>query len=122
MSVDLSSLPKRVAVAVGRRSEIPLPSYSGSGNRWSVQCLSGGDVVRVWVEPDEAPPIAASPGDGIAEPPALMLVPDRAVVSGVSPGEAMCRLVLARPFGPSTPTAMHDFHVTVVAALPETEP
>jgi hypothetical protein len=116
MTVDLSSLPQRVWVAAGRRNEIPLPSYAGSGNSWSVQCLSGGDVVRVWVEPDETPSIAASPGDGITEPPSLMLIPDRVVVSGLAPGEAMCRLVLARPFGPSMPTATHDFHVTVVAA------
>jgi hypothetical protein len=116
MTVDLSSLPQRVSVAAGRRIEIPLPSYSGSGNSWSVQCLSGGDVVRVSVEPVETPPMAASPGDGITEPPALMLVPDRVVVSGLAPGEAVCRLVLARLFDPSTPTATHDFHVTIVTA------
>lgn len=75
-------------------------------------------MVRAWVEPVDAPAVPASPGDGTAEPPALMLIPDRAVVLGVAPGEATLRLVLARPFGPSTPAAVHDFEVTVGPANP----
>lgn len=116
MTIDLSSLPLGITVAVGGRSEICLPSYAGSGNSWSVRRVGGGEVARVWVEMGESPTAVASPGDGIAEPPALMLVPERAVVLGLAPGEATWRLVLARPFGPSTPIAAHDFHVTVRAA------
>ncbi len=115
MTLDLSALPRKVTLAVGDRTEIPLPSYSGSGNTWSVTGISGWEVAHVSVEPAAAPVVPPSPGDGTAEPPALMLVPDRAVVSGLALGEASWRLVLARPFGPSTPIAAHDLQVTVVA-------
>jgi hypothetical protein len=114
MSVDLSSLPRKITLAVGARAEVRLPSYSGSGNSWSVTRVSGPEAARAWVEPADDVSVPASPADGTAEPPALVLVPDRAVVVGVAPGEATWRLVLARPFGPSTPAAVHDFQVTVV--------
>ena len=116
MTVDLSDLPRKITLGVGDRLEIPLPSYSGSGNAWSVTGLSGQEIAQVSVEPAEAPAVPPSPGDGTAEPPDLVLVPDRAVVSGLAAGEAIWRLVLARSFGPSTPTAVHNLHVTVVAA------
>ena len=116
MTIDLSNLPREISVAVGGRNETPLPSYAGSGNIWSVRRVAGGEVARVWVEPGDAPMVAASPSKGITEPPALVLVPERAVVLGLHPGEATWRLVLARPFGPPVPIAEHDFQVTVRAA------
>ena len=113
MSIDLSGLPKEITVAVGQRYEIVLPSYSGSGNNWSVTSLSGEEVARAWIEPVDVPNVTRSPGN---EPPELMLVPDRLLVLGLSPGEATWRLTLARTFGPSTPTATCALHVTVVHA------
>jgi hypothetical protein len=115
MTVDLSSLPQKIELAVGERVSIPLPCYSGSGNVWSVTNVSGPEVARVSVEPAEIPPMPPSSGDGTAEPPELVLVPDRAVVFGLAPGEAIWRLVLARSFGPPVHTAVHDLHVTVAA-------
>jgi len=113
MSIDLSGLPKEIRIAVGERYELLLPSYSGSGNNWSVTSLSGEEVARAWIEPVDVPNVTGSPGN---EPPELMLVPDRLVVFGLSPGEATWRLTLARSFGPPTPTATSDLHVTVVNA------
>jgi hypothetical protein len=115
MTIDLSGLPKRVTVVVGEASEIPLPSYADSGNIWSAVCVSGQGVAQVSVELGERPAIPATPGDGTAEPPPLTLVPERAIVHGLTPGEATWQLVLARPFGPSQPAARHDLQVTVVA-------
>jgi hypothetical protein len=117
MTVDLSSLPRKITLGVGDRLKIPLPGYSGSGNAWSVTGVSGQEAARVSVEPAEVPAVPPSPGPGTAEPPELVLVPDRAVVYGLAPGEATWQLVLARPFGTSTPTAVHDLHVTVAAAV-----
>src|SRR5690349_7625848 len=102
MTIDLSSLPGKITVPVGARAEIRLPSYAGSGNRWSVRQVGGADAARVWVEPAGDPPVPAPPGDGTSEPPPLMLVTDRAVIVGVAPGEEAWRLVLAQPFGDST--------------------
>jgi hypothetical protein len=103
-------------VTVGEASEIPLPSYAGSGNIWSAVCVNGQGVAQVSVELAERPAIPATPRDGKAEPPPLTLVPERAIVHGLTPGEATWQLVLARPFGPSQPAARHDLQVTVVAA------
>ena len=114
MSVDLSCLPRTVILRAGDRIEIPLPSYFGSGNIWSVTAVSGQEVARVWVELAGGPAVPDGPGNGITEPPALTLIPERAVVSALAPGEATWRLVLARTFGPSIPIAAHDLQVTVV--------
>ena len=116
MSVDLSGLPRDVRVQVGERFVIPLPSYSGSGNTWSVAHVAGQEIARVLVESAEAPPLPVAPPDGAAPPPALVLVPERVVGVGLAPGEATFRLVLSRQFGPATPSATFDFHLTVLAA------
>src|SRR5206468_9835751 len=99
--IELSRLPRDITVTVGGRSEIPLPSYAGSGNAWSVTRVAGGDVARVWLESGEPTGVLAGRGDGIVEPPALALAAERAVVSGLVPGAASWRPMLARPFGGS---------------------
>ncbi|HEY7035539.1 MAG TPA: hypothetical protein VH482_29635 [Thermomicrobiales bacterium] len=114
MSIDLSALPRHVTVAVGGRREIPLPSYAGSGNAWSATPVSGEEVARVSVELGGAPAAPMRPADGTAEPPALVMVPEVAVVVGLARGEATWRLVLARSFDPAHPTATHELRVTVV--------
>jgi hypothetical protein len=114
MSIDLSALPRRVTLAVGARTEIPLPSYAGSGNTWSASCVRGADVARVSVELGAAPPTPARPADGTAEPPPLGYVPERAVVVALARGDALWRLALARSFGPPDPAATHELAVTVV--------
>ncbi len=102
-------------MAVGETSEIPLPSYAGSGNLWSVVCVNGQGVAQVSVELDEQLTIPATLRDGTAEPPSLILVPERAIVHGLATGDATWQLVLTRPFGFSQPAARHDLQVTVVA-------
>lgn len=114
MTIDLSGMPKRITVAVREASEIPLPSYAGSGNIWSAVCVNGQGVAEVSVELGKQPAIPATPPDGTAEPPPLTLIPEYAIVRGLTPGEATWQLVLARPFGPSIPLTTHDLQVKVV--------
>ena len=116
MSVDLSNLPREVIVKVGERQAVVLPSYSGSGNNWSITLVRGEEVARVWIEPLEIPDVAEPPDKGTTEPPDLMLVQDCVMVLGLAPGKATCQLTLARSFEPTKPTATHEFHVTVVTA------
>lgn len=113
MSVDLSDLPREVIVRVGERQAISLPSYFGSGNSWSVTTVRGEDVARVWIELPENPDVAEPPDKGTTEPPDLMLVQESAIVLGLAPGKANCKLTLARAFGATEPTATHEFQVTV---------
>jgi hypothetical protein len=115
VTVNLSALPRNVALAVGDRTVIPLPSYAGSGNTWSAVCVRGQNVAHVAVELDEATTVPAALVDGTAPPPPLMLVQERAVVSGIASGEALWRLVLSRPFDPSHQTAAHDLLVAVAS-------
>jgi hypothetical protein len=116
MTIDLSALPWTVALAVGERIEIPLPSYAGSGHKWSAVCIHGQEVAHLSVKLAEPPPAPTTPRDGTAEPPPLMLVPELAVVVGLARGEAAWRLVLARPFDPSKPVATHDLRITVLGS------
>jgi hypothetical protein len=111
MTIDLSTLPQRVTIAVGGRRDIALPSYAGSGNRWSARCIGGGEVGEVRIESGDAP--SRPPGDGTAEPPPPMLAAETAVVLGIAEGEATWRLELARSFGPRVPAATHDLCVIV---------
>lgn len=95
--------------------EFPLPSFADSGNNWSAECLSGHGVASISVELGDASHLSLAPGDGIAEPPSIVLVPERAVICGLSCGEATWQMVLARSFSSSTPTATYNLLVTVVA-------
>lgn len=113
MMVELPDLPHEVRVMVGERIEIPLPSYAGSGNVWASEEVRGGDRATTSVVPTETSPRPGPGGGGTSEPPALALVPERAVVVGIAPGEAVWRLVLQRPFGPRTPAAVVELHVVV---------
>ena len=107
----LSQLPEHITLAVGDRAEIPLPSYLGSGNSWSVTSdLDQGVAVLVV----ELEPPALAPERGEGEPPPLSLASERAVVTALAPGEVTWRLVLGRSFGRSEPAATHDVRVTVV--------
>jgi len=115
MSVDLSNLRQHVTVAVGERVVIPLPSYANSGNSWSAICVCGHGIADVFVKLGNSPAIADSQGDDTAEPPPLMVVPEQAVVSGLTSGEAVWQLTLSRSFGPAQVTASHDLMVTVTA-------
>ena len=112
MTIDVGDLSRPVTVAVGDCVELPLPSYSGSGNSWSAECLSGKNVARVLIMMDP-PPAPARPRSGPPEP---ALAAERAVVHGLSVGTAHWRLALARDFGPRTPTATADVEVIVIAA------
>jgi hypothetical protein len=117
MKVDISGLPRRITLAAGDRAEIPLPSYAGSGNAWSVSCIRGQEVASVELGTAEVSPIPTGPRDGTAEPPPLALVQERAVVVGLARGVAVWRLLLARSFDvPGEPAAALDFEITVVAA------
>jgi hypothetical protein len=113
MTVDLSDLPRHVTLVVGGRAEIPLPSYANSGNSWSAVCMGGQGVADVSIVFGKADPLPGSPGNGTSEPPPLTQVPEIAVAYGVVRGNASWRLVLARQFDPSGPTASHDLEVTV---------
>ena len=115
MTIDLSSVPLHVTLAVGETIAIPLPSYAGSGNAWSATCVRDAAVAQVSIELGGAPPAGVA-GDGAAEPTQLMLAEEQAVVRGLASGKALWTLVLARSFGPPVPTATHDVEVTVVAA------
>lgn len=117
MTIDLSNLPRHVTLEVGGRIEIPLPSYAGSGHTWTAICVCGQGVAQVSLELGEVPAALLLPGDGTVEPPPLMFVPERAVVYGLTCGEATWRLILARSFDPSKPAATHDLLVTVVNSV-----
>jgi hypothetical protein len=114
MSVDLSALPQKITLPVGGRHEFALPSYTGSGNSWSIECLRGREVARLSIEQVGLAEILRTPGNGSTEPPELTLTPEVVVISGLAAGESTWRLILARSFGPSTPTASHDVFVTVL--------
>jgi hypothetical protein len=124
MTIDLSNLPQQIRLAVGERTVITLPSYADSGNTWSASCLRGHGVARVSIElgehssiPDtRGPAMPDTRGDGTTEPPPLMLVPERAVVSGLAVGEADWRLVLSRSFGVAPVAASHEIRIIVLAA------
>lgn len=118
MTIDLSSVPRHLTLAVGESLAIPLPSYAGSGNAWSATCVRGEAVAQVSIALAGAPPAPGMAGNGAAEPPQLMLADEQAVVRGMASGDALWTLVLARTFGPPVPTATHDVEVTVVAAGP----
>jgi hypothetical protein len=114
MTIDLHNLPQHITLAVGKRTEFPLPSYAGSGNAWSATCLSGQEVARVSVELGEPPPTASPIVDGTTEPPSTAYAEEKVVVEGLTEGRATWQLVLARSFGPPEPTATHQFQVNVV--------
>jgi len=114
VSVDLSALPRRVTVQVGEVVEVPLPSFAGSGNLWTARPAdqpgaAGAAVVSVRTEAAAAAP--SSPAGG--EPPSSYSSPVVAVVDGRAPGSTRWLLVLARPFAPDTPTAVHELDVDV---------
>ena len=115
MTLDFPDLPRSIELTVGDRTEIPLPSYAGSGNIWSAKFISGQGVCQVAVVLGYPPVASGLPAGGMTEPPPLVLVPERAVVSGLAPGEAIWRLVLGRPFNSFELTAAHDLEVTVLA-------
>jgi|PlaIllAssembly_1097288.scaffolds.fasta_scaffold1964212_1 hypothetical protein len=113
MNVDLSALPTHVTLRVGDRVVVALPSYADSGNVWSATCLRGREAAQVVVRTDVPRFAVDSRGDGRSEPPPLFVVPEHAVVSGLSPGEATWRIVLARSFGPPQEAAAREIRVTV---------
>ncbi len=114
MTIELSELPRHVLLRTGERIKISLPSYANSGYNWSSICLRGEDVAKVSVELGDIPPVEPVPTDGTAEPPALMLVPEFAVIEALACGKAMWRLVLDRSFERSNPLSMHEINITVV--------
>jgi hypothetical protein len=113
MNIDLSALPTRITLRVGDRVVVALPSYADSGNAWSATCLRGHEAAQVVVRTDVPRSAADGRGDGRSEPPPLYVVSEHAVVSGLSPGEATWRIVLARSFGPPQEAAAHEIRVTV---------
>ena len=115
MTVDLTSLPQHVTLAVGERKVISLPSYANSGNTWSATCVRGQGIVQLSVELGESPARENSGGSRTAVPPPLTLTPEYAVVLGLANGEAVCQLVLSRTFGPRQVAASHELRLTVVA-------
>jgi len=113
VTIDLSFLPDRVEIAVGQQRDLELPSYAGSGNAWSVACLSGCDTAQARVElrPDAVPRPVARAGEG---PPAPFLVPEVLTIRGLRPGRSRWKLTLARDFAPRPPTAEHELDVDVM--------
>ena len=113
MSVDLSALPRRVTVRVGEVVEVPLPSFAGSGNLWTARPAGdpgGAGIAEVTVRTE---PSAAPPGTPGGAPPSSWSAPVAALVAGRAPGSARWLLVLARPFAPDPPTAVHELEVEV---------
>lgn len=115
MTIALSTLPKHVSLAVGKHIVIPLPSYADSGNIWSVTCLSGHGIAEVTVELSKTTNSSDSPGDGISEPPSLILVHEQVSVLGLSAGDAVWQLLLSRPFGSMQIAASQNLQITVHA-------
>ena len=115
MSIDLSKLPQQLTLATGERIVIPLPSYADSGNNWSASCLYGHGIAEVSIVLCKTTLRSDAPGDGSAEPPPLMLVPEQVVVSGLAVGEALWQLVLSRSFGSTRVAASRNLQITVHA-------
>lgn len=109
--VELPDIPTRVVVAAGERVSIDLPSYAGSGNLWTVTCRRGPDRATVAVVRSAS--TAAHPGTGVEMPPTPVLAAETAEVTGVRPGDATWELVLARPWAPTPPAAVHRLDVVV---------
>jgi hypothetical protein len=123
MSVDLSNVPTHLTLAVGERIVIPLPSYAGSGNFWSIRCRGRNSVVDARVELDRSPREPVAEDGGTTEPPQPVLVAERLVVSGLAVGEDLCQLVLSRSFGHPAPSASRELRIAVAASvLPQRPP
>jgi hypothetical protein len=113
MMVDVADVPKRFELAVGERAAIELPSYSGSGNAWSVSCLSGETVAAVTIEVGPGPRSAPGGNESETEPPTPAVVRERAVVVGLSPGSARWLITLSRSFSPEPPSANIELTIRV---------
>lgn len=113
MTIDISNLPQHVILAVGERIVIPLPSYANSGNTWSATCLYGHGIAQLSIEVGELSVITDLRGDGISEPPSLMLAPEQVIVYGLASGDAVWKLVLSRSFGSAETSISHDLQITV---------
>jgi hypothetical protein len=114
MSVDLSALPRRLRIAVGAVVEVSLPSFAGSGNLWTARPADGDPAAARAAEVTvRTEPAAAPSGEVGGEPPSSYSTPVVAVVTGRSPGVARWLLVLARPFAPDPPTAVHELVIEV---------
>ncbi len=113
MSVDLSALPRRVRVAVGAVVEVPLPSFAGSGNLWTARPADDPATAQAAEVTVRTEPAAVPSGEVGGEPPSSYSTPVVAVVTGRSPGAARWLLVLARPFAPDPPTAVHELTIDV---------
>jgi hypothetical protein len=112
VTVDLTSLPDRVELAVGQDHAVVLPSYAGSGNAWSAACVDGPEVARAAIEvrADAVTRTPPRPGEG---PPAPFLVPEVLTIRALRRGRARWRLTLSRDFAPQPPTAEHDVEILV---------
>lgn len=111
-----AELPHELSLEVGATEQLRLPTYSGSGNLWTVRNVDGANVAEVRVE--SRPPIAADERPPGGPPPGQSLATEFAVVTGVSSGVAHWRLVLARPWQPDNPTASHELTIKVGPARP----
>lgn len=105
-------LPDEVTLEVGAFTQLPLPTYSGSGNVWSVQEVEGPGSTSVAI--GHRPPDAVEEAAPGAPPPTPSLATQYALVTGLSEGVARWRLVLARPWQPESPTAVHELTIQVV--------
>ena len=114
MIVDTSNLPAHLTVPVGKCTWFTVPSFAGGGYNWSAKCMSAHGVAEVSVEMGKIPKELTQSGDGNSEPPSLMLVPELIVIQGTAVGDTVWNLILARPFDPTTPLAVHSIEVRVV--------
>jgi hypothetical protein len=117
MNIDLSTLPSHVCISAGATAEYDLPSYSDSGNAWSVTGLKDGGAAEVVVEimlPPAAPPTLGE--RGTQEPPPLAMAQERLVIRGLRSGHVTCRLILSRSFGDRAVAVAHELSIDVVDA------
>lgn len=108
--IDLEALSEPVVLVVGEQREFPLPSYAGSGNFWSVECLQGLPAAAVTIQ--VVPPPLSAPASVVPE---LRLARESVVVQGLRMGAARWMLVLQRSFGPATPVASAVLEIAVTA-------
>lgn len=104
-------LPERVELAVGETAEFDLPSGAGAGNLWSAEPVAGAWIPDAVVADVGVAHVAPPAPDG--DPPSAAGVPVRAVVRARSPGRALWRLRLARPWAPDQPVAEQELEVIV---------
>ena len=85
-------VPETLLLTTGEARPVELPGAGSAGYRWSASTINGADVVEVTI--GLLPPPPAMPGDL----PVTFSASEQAMFTGLRHGQAVVRLILARPW------------------------